>query len=64
MSSPLFGILSPRNVSLFVFILVVLFLGATFNVHVGPESFAEYNSSPAPNNSSPAPTTKKQMSYQ
>jgi hypothetical protein len=41
MSYPLFGILSPRNVTLFVFILVVLFLGATFNVHVGPESFVE-----------------------
>ena len=33
------SILSARNVTLFVFILVVLFLGATFNVQVGPESF-------------------------
>lgn len=39
MSSPLFGILSARNVTLFVFILVVLFIGATFNVHLGPEPF-------------------------
>jgi hypothetical protein len=47
MSSSLFGILSPRNVTLFVFILVVLFLGATFDVQVGPEGFkegSEYNS--------------------
>ena len=34
-------ILSPRAITLLVFILVVLFLGATFNVQVGPESFVE-----------------------
>ena len=39
------SILSPRNVTLFVFILVVLFLGATFDVQVGPESFVEGNTS-------------------
>ena len=39
--SSLSSILSPRNVTLFVFILVVLFLGATFNVQVGPESFVD-----------------------
>jgi hypothetical protein len=33
------SIFSARNVSLLVFILVVLFLGATFDVKVGPESF-------------------------
>ena len=33
------NILSARNVTLFVFILVVLFLGATFDVKVGHESF-------------------------
>jgi len=38
-SLSLSSILSPRAVTLLVFILVVLFLGATFNVHVGPESF-------------------------
>ena len=43
MSSSLFGILSPRAITLFVFILVVLLLGATFNVQVGPESFVEGN---------------------
>ena len=37
------NILSPRNVTLFVFILVVLFLGATFDVKVGHESFANAN---------------------
>lgn len=41
MSPSLFSILSPRSITLFVFILVVLFLGATFNVQVGPESFVE-----------------------
>ena len=41
MSSNLLSILSARNLSLFAFILVVLFLGATFNVHVGPESFED-----------------------
>ena len=35
------SIFSARNVSLLVFILVVLFLGATFDVKVGPESFGE-----------------------
>ena len=35
------GVFSARNVTLIVFILVVLFLGATFQVHVGPESFEE-----------------------
>ena len=39
------SIFSPRNVTLLVFILVVLFLGATFDMKVGPESF-EYNSNP------------------
>ena len=39
--SSLSSILSPRNMTLFVFILVVLFLGATFDVQVGPESFVE-----------------------
>ena len=38
-SLSLSSILSPRAVTLLVFILVVLFLGATFNVQVGPESF-------------------------
>jgi hypothetical protein len=33
------SIFSARNVTLLVFILVVLFLGATFDVKVGPESF-------------------------
>ncbi len=33
------SIFSARNVTLFVFILVVLFLGATFSVRLGPESF-------------------------
>jgi len=41
MSPSLFGILTPRSITLFVFILIVLFLGATFNVQVGPESFVE-----------------------
>lgn len=40
-SLSLSSILSPRAVTLLVFILVVLFLGATFNVHVGPESFID-----------------------
>ena len=33
------NVFSARNVTLFVFILVVLFLGATFSVRLGPESF-------------------------
>ena len=35
------SVFSARNITLIVFILVVLFLGATFQVHVGPESFEE-----------------------
>ena len=42
------SIFSARNVTLLVFILVVLFLGATFDVKLGPEAFAEY-SAPSPN---------------
>ena len=34
-------IFSARNITLFVFILVVLLLGTMFNVHVGHESFQE-----------------------
>ena len=37
------NIFSARNVTLFVFILVVLFLGATFDVKLGPEAFLEGN---------------------
>ena len=60
MSSPLLSILSPRNVTLFVFILVVLFLGATFNVQVGPESFEDApTSKPSRPTTAPAATTKK-----
>jgi hypothetical protein len=33
------SIFSARSISLLVFILVVLFLGAAFDVKVGPESF-------------------------
>jgi hypothetical protein len=36
-------IFSNRNISLLLFIIIALFLGASFNVHVGPESFAEGN---------------------
>ncbi len=32
-------IFSNRNISLLLFIIITLFLGASFNVHVGPESF-------------------------
>ena len=35
------SIFSGRNVTLLLFILVVLFLGSTFDVHVGPETFVE-----------------------
>ena len=35
------NIFSARGISLFVFILVVLFLGVTFNTRVGPEHFVE-----------------------
>lgn len=42
------NVFSARNVTLFVFILFVLFLGATFNVQVGPESFEELQKPPAP----------------
>jgi hypothetical protein len=40
------NVFSARNVTLFVFILVVLFLGATFNVRLGPESFVDLNELP------------------
>ncbi len=44
------SIFSARNVTLLVFILVVLFLGATFDVQVGPgaESFDLYSNEPTP----------------
>lgn len=38
------SIFSARNITLFVFILVVLLLGTMFNVHVGHESFQEGDS--------------------
>ena len=41
MKMNLSSVFSARNITLIVFILVVLFLGATFQVHVGPESFEE-----------------------
>ena len=63
--SSLLSILSPRNVTLFVFILVVLFLGATFNVQVGPESFAlsDFNPSETTATSAnvPSETTAKTL---
>lgn len=34
-------IFSNRNISLLLFIIIALFLGASFNVHVGPESFGD-----------------------
>jgi len=55
------SILSPRAITLLVFILVVLFLGATFNVQIGPESFATTAPSATTirTTSAPAATTKK-----
>jgi hypothetical protein len=43
------SIFSARNATLLVFILVVLFLGAAFDVQVGPraESFADSMKSPS-----------------
>lgn len=35
------SVFSARNLTLFAFILVVLFLGATFDTRVGHESFTE-----------------------
>ena len=37
-------IFSNRNISLLLLIIIALFLGASFNVHVGPESFEDYPS--------------------
>lgn len=53
------SILSPRAITLLVFILVVLFLGATFNVQVGPESFVEGNTTTTPKPTTAAATTPK-----
>jgi len=40
------SIFSARNISLLVFILVVLFVGAAFDVKVGPESFTAVDEKP------------------
>ena len=46
-------IFSNRNISLMLFILIVLFLGASFNVHVGPEHFENGESMPIPTQMNP-----------
>jgi len=51
------SIFSARNVSLVVFILVVLFLGATFDLKVGSEPFELLEQKPYP---SPQNIIKKQ----
>jgi hypothetical protein len=55
------NIFSARNVTLFVFILVVLFLGATFDVKLGPESFSEYSNMNNVATSRPSMTTPRSV---
>jgi hypothetical protein len=52
------SIFSARNISLLVFILVVLFLGATFDVKVGPESFTAVYEKPKSTTSVASSTAK------
>jgi hypothetical protein len=53
-------IFSNRNISLLLFIIITLFLGAAFNVHVGPESFGEdYEKNEEGSNMTPTPSMMK-----
>jgi hypothetical protein len=54
-------IFSNRNISLLLFIIIALFLGASFNVHVGPESFAEGASRSYDEEEDPTATTNPMM---